>query len=56
MFEIGISNEQQSLEVDVPRLRRAIELILSDAKLSMAEISVAIIDNHASAKPRAFES
>ena len=45
MFEIGISNEQQSLEVDVPRLRRAIELILSDAKLSMAEISVAIIDD-----------
>ena len=45
MFEIGISNEQDSLSVDANRLRHAIELILSDAKVGSAEISIAIIDD-----------
>lgn len=45
MIEIGISNEQESLEVDVVRLRQAVEWILSDAEIYTAEISVAIIDD-----------
>ena len=45
MIEIGISNEQESLDIDGVRLRQAIEWILSDAEVHTAEISVAIIDD-----------
>ncbi|MFC1759060.1 rRNA maturation RNase YbeY [Planctomycetota bacterium] len=44
-FEIGVSDEQNSLQVDHGRLCEVIEMILSDANLESAEISVAIIDD-----------
>lgn len=45
MIQIDFRNEQHTLPVDEPRLRDAIELVLRQAKIVQAEISVAIIDD-----------
>lgn len=45
MIQIDFRNEQHTLPVDEPRLRDAIELVLRQAKIAQAEISVAIIDD-----------
>ena len=45
MFEIAISDEQDTLQVDHARLRHAVELILQGAGITSAEISIAIIND-----------
>lgn len=45
MFQIDITHEHPTAQFDELPLRRAIERILRDAKLSEATISVAIVDD-----------
>jgi len=45
MFEIAITNQQTALVVDEARIRRAVAMILEDAGIASAEISVAVVDD-----------
>ncbi|HVW39114.1 MAG TPA: rRNA maturation RNase YbeY [Pirellulales bacterium] len=45
MIQIDFRNEQHTLPVAEPRLREAIELVLRQANIAQAEISVAIVDD-----------
>jgi probable rRNA maturation factor len=44
-FDIPITDEQSSLELDGPFIRRAVELVLSDAGKTTASVSVAVVDD-----------
>jgi probable rRNA maturation factor len=45
MFSIDLANRQNSLEFDGERLRRAVEVILRDAGILAAEVSIAVVDD-----------
>lgn len=45
MFDIEITNQQTTLPVDEARICRAVEMILEDAAIREAQISVAIVDD-----------
>jgi probable rRNA maturation factor len=45
LINIAITNRQRKLPVDRRRLRRAILAILHDAKISNAQINVAVVDD-----------
>ena len=44
-FTVEIADEQQRHRVDQARLRQAVRLVLSDAGMQSAEISIAIVDD-----------
>jgi probable rRNA maturation factor len=45
VIHIEITNQQDTLPVDEARIRRAVEMILEDAGIREAEISVAVVDD-----------
>lgn len=45
MFAIEITNQQDTLPVDEARIRQAVEMILKDASIREAQISVAVVDD-----------
>ena len=45
MFNIEIFNDQTQVPLDEARVRRAVQMILEDASVSRAEISVAVVDD-----------
>ena len=45
MITIEVTNEQSTLPVDDRRLRRAVRMILQDASISTARISLAVVDD-----------
>lgn len=47
MLDIAIANEQRVVDVDERRLRAAVELVMSDAGVTEATISLAIVDDEA---------
>jgi probable rRNA maturation factor len=44
-FEVYVADEQTAIDVDLDRLRAAVESILSDAGIRIAEISLALVDD-----------
>ena len=47
MFRIAVTNRQTGLALDRRRLRRAVEMILRDAGIEQADISLAVVDDAA---------
>ena len=45
MIAIDLANEQSTLPVDARRLRRAVRMILKEAAVSRARISLAVVDD-----------
>ena len=45
MITVEIFNEQNEVPLDEQRVRRAVEMILEDAAVSHAEISIAVVDD-----------
>lgn len=45
VIHIALTNEQKSVPVDRRRLRRAVQMVLKDAGVSAAEISLAVVDD-----------
>jgi probable rRNA maturation factor len=45
MIEIAIANEQSSLDVSADRVRHAVTLVLKDAGIADATISIAVVDD-----------
>jgi probable rRNA maturation factor len=45
VISIEISNRQTTLSVDEARIRRAVAMILADAAIAQAQISVAVVDD-----------
>jgi probable rRNA maturation factor len=45
MFNIEINNQQNRLAIDIDRLTRAVEMVLSDEGVEAAAINVAIVDD-----------
>ena len=44
-YTIDVANRQETLAVDEERIVRAVEMILTDASIQRAEVSVAIVDD-----------
>ncbi|MBI3837116.1 MAG: rRNA maturation RNase YbeY [Planctomycetia bacterium] len=42
---IEISNRQQMLEFDEARLKRAVEAVITEARITEAEVSIALVDD-----------
>lgn len=45
LITVEINNQQTTLPVDEARICRAVEMILADARIQEAEISVAVVDD-----------
>ena len=45
MFEIEISNRQQSLNIDPSRLQQVVESVLVEERVLAAQVSVAVVDD-----------
>lgn len=45
MITIDVANQQSVLPVDEDLLRRAVEMVLGDESISVAQISVAVVDD-----------
>ncbi len=45
MIDVAIANEQSTLAVDEDRLRRAVAMVLGDAEIAEATVSVAVVDD-----------
>jgi probable rRNA maturation factor len=45
MLSIAVQNQQRRLRVDKRQLKRALRLVLTDAEIHSADISVAIVDD-----------
>ncbi len=45
VIQIALNNQQATLPIDRRRLRRAVQMVLKDAKIVEAEISLAIVDD-----------
>jgi probable rRNA maturation factor len=45
LLTVQIANRQKTLPIDRRRMRRTIQTILRDAKISQADISIAIVDD-----------
>jgi probable rRNA maturation factor len=45
MFQIDVANQQNSLSVNKPRLRRAVKAVLEGESIARAQVSVAVVDD-----------
>ena len=45
MIQVEVTNEQDATPLDEARLRSAVEMILADAGIAEAEISIAVVDD-----------
>lgn len=45
MIQIEVTNEQDATPLDEPRLQSAVEMILTDAGIAEAEISIAVVND-----------
>jgi probable rRNA maturation factor len=45
MIAIDVANEQSTLPVDAARLRRAVQMVMDDASVRRARISLAVVDD-----------
>ena len=45
MITIDVANEQSTLPVDAARLRRAVQMVLKDAAIRRARVSLAVVDD-----------
>jgi probable rRNA maturation factor len=45
MIRVPIANEQTTLPIDEPRIQRAVRMVLEEASIGAAEVSVAVVDD-----------
>lgn len=45
MIKVSVANQQTSLSVDEPRLRRAIEVVFGGESIGRARVSLAVVDD-----------